>query len=52
MTKEIRLLTGRHAGARVALNAMPTLIGNDDESNIQISDWDQPAMRLSQLPPI
>lgn len=48
MTKEIRLLTGRHAGARVALNAMPTLIGNDDESNIQISDWDQPAMRLSQ----
>jgi type III secretion protein D len=48
MTKEIRLLTGRHAGARVALHAMPALIGNDDESDIQISDWDQPVMRLSR----
>jgi type III secretion protein D len=48
MTKEIRLLTGRHAGARVALHATPALIGNDDESDIQISDWDQPVMRLSR----
>jgi type III secretion protein D len=48
MTHEIRLLTGRHAGARVALNAMPALIGNDEESDIQISDWDQPVMRLSR----
>ncbi|HVW50442.1 MAG TPA: HrpD5 family protein [Trinickia sp.] len=46
MTKEIRLLTGRHAGARVTLNAMPTVIGNDEQSDIQISDWDQPAMQV------
>lgn len=46
MTKEIRLLTGRHAGARVTLNAMPTVIGNDEESDIQISDWDQSAMQV------
>jgi type III secretion protein D len=48
MTKEIRLLTGRHAGARVALKATPSLIGNDEDADIQISDWDQPAMRLSR----
>lgn len=46
MTKEIRLLTGRHAGARVTLNALPTVIGNDEESDIQISDWDQRAMQV------
>jgi len=48
MTKEIRLLTGRHAGARVTLNALPTVIGNDEQSDIQISDWDQPAMQVIQ----
>ncbi|PMS22057.1 hypothetical protein C0Z18_05945 [Trinickia dabaoshanensis] len=46
MTKEIRLLTGRHAGARVTLNALPTVIGNDEQSDIQISDWDQHAMQV------
>ena len=46
MTKELRLLTGRHAGARVTLNAMPTVIGSDEQSDIQISDWDQPAMQV------
>jgi type III secretion protein D len=46
MTKEIRLLTGRHAGARVTLNAMPTVIGNDEAADIQISDWDQPSMQV------
>lgn len=48
MTKELRLLTGRHAGARVTLNAMPTVIGNDEEADIQISDWDQRAMQAMQ----
>ncbi|RDV00444.1 HrpD5 family protein [Trinickia dinghuensis] len=47
MTKEIRLLTGRHAGARIKLNPTLTRIGNDDEAEIQISDWDQPTMQLS-----
>lgn len=48
MTKEIRLLTGRHAGARIKLNPTQMRIGNDDEAEIQISDWDQPTMLLSQ----
>ncbi|TKC91524.1 hypothetical protein FAZ69_03460 [Trinickia terrae] len=47
MTKEIRLLTGRHAGARIKLNPTLTRIGNDDAADIQISDWDLPAMHLS-----
>ncbi|WP_118182910.1 HrpD5 family protein [Paraburkholderia phosphatilytica] len=47
MTKEIRLLTGRHAGARIKLNPTLTRIGHDDEADIQISDWDLPAMQLS-----
>lgn len=48
MTKEIRLLTGRHAGARIELISTLTRIGNDSEAEIQISDWDQPTMQLSQ----
>lgn len=48
MTKEIRLLTGRHAGARIKLEPTQMRIGSDDEAHIQISDWDQPAMQLSQ----
>lgn len=48
MTKEIRLLTGRHAGARIKLTSAHTRIGNDGEAEIQISDWDQPTMQLSQ----
>lgn len=48
MTKEIRLLTGRHAGARIKLATTLMRIGNDDAADIQISDWDQPAMQLSQ----
>ncbi|GLU31328.1 HrpD5 family protein [Trinickia caryophylli] len=47
MTKEIRLLTGRHAGARIKLNPTLTHIGNDDEADIQISDWTMPTMQLS-----
>lgn len=48
MTKEIRLLTGRHAGARIKLHSTSMLIGAGDEAQIQISDWDQPAMQLHQ----
>lgn len=47
MTKEIRLLTGRHAGARIKLNPTQTHIGNDDEADIQISDWNLPTMELN-----
>jgi type III secretion protein D len=47
MTREIRLLTGRHAGARIKLNPTHTHIGNDDEADIQISDWNLPTMELS-----
>ncbi|SDI40035.1 HrpD5 family protein [Paraburkholderia phenazinium] len=47
MTKEIRLLTGRHAGARIKLNPTQTRIGNDHEADLQISDWTLPMMELS-----
>ncbi|VWB88482.1 HrpD5 family protein [Burkholderia lata] len=47
MTKEIRFLTGRHAGARLQLSPTLTRIGNDDEADIQISDWNMPTMKLS-----
>ena len=47
MTQEIRLLTGRHAGARLKLDPTHTHIGNDDEADIQISDWNMPTMELS-----
>jgi len=47
MTKEIRLLTGRHAGARIKLNPTHTHIGNGDEADIQISDWNLPTMELN-----
>ena len=47
MTREIRLLTGRHAGARIKLDPTHTHIGNDDEAEIQISDWNMPTMKLS-----
>jgi len=47
MTKEIRLLTGRHAGARIKFNPTQMRIGNDDEADILIRDWDQPTMQIS-----
>lgn len=47
MTREIRLLTGRHAGGRIKLDPTHTHIGNDDEAEIQISDWNLPTMELS-----
>ncbi len=47
MTKEIRLLTGRHAGARIKFNPTQMRIGNDDDADIQIRDWDQPIMQIN-----
>lgn len=46
MTKEIRLLTGRHAGARIKFHTTQMRIGNDDEADIQIRDWDPPSMQM------
>ncbi|WP_157288329.1 HrpD5 family protein [Uliginosibacterium gangwonense] len=40
MSKEIRVLTGLHAGARLALQSGIQHIGKGDDAKIRISDWD------------
>lgn len=37
--KEIRILTGVHAGARLALQPGPQCLGKDNDAKIRISDW-------------
>lgn len=37
--KSLRILTGQHAGAQLCLTNNSLRIGNDDEADIQISDW-------------
>lgn len=37
--KSLRILTGQHAGAQLTLSNDLQRIGNDDEADIQISDW-------------
>lgn len=40
MSKEIRILTGLHAGARLSLGAGIQCIGKDNNAKVRISDWD------------
>ncbi|SDX05203.1 type III secretion protein D [Collimonas sp. OK242] len=47
MKKQIRVLTGRHSGAVINLANGDTTIGCDAKSEIQISDWNAPAMLLT-----
>ncbi|HWW07914.1 HrpD5 family protein [Collimonas sp.] len=47
MKKQIRVLTGRHSGAVINLANGDTTIGCDARSEIQISDWNAPAMLLT-----
>ncbi|WP_211461670.1 HrpD5 family protein [Collimonas silvisoli] len=47
MKKQIRVLTGRHSGAVIGLANGDTTIGCDAKSEIQISDWNAPAMLLT-----
>ncbi|AEK64170.1 HrpD5 family protein [Collimonas fungivorans] len=47
MNKQIRVLTGHHSGAVINLAIGDTTVGCDAGSEIQISDWDAPAMLLT-----
>ncbi|MEM4985765.1 HrpD5 family protein [Collimonas sp. H4R21] len=47
MKKQIRVLTGHHSGAVINLANGDTTIGCDARSEIQISDWNAPAMLLT-----
>ena len=46
MRTELRILTGRHAGARVLLDSQQLTIGSDDDADIQITDWSDDALIL------
>lgn len=39
MSKEIRILTGLHAGARLSLDTGIQCIGKDNNAKVRISDW-------------
>lgn len=44
--KRIRILTGKHAGASLDLNAGSYSIGADSDDDISITDWTTPQLRL------
>jgi type III secretion protein D len=46
MKKEIRVLTGRHAGARLELSQRMYRIGRGSNADIQITDWHRDDMEL------
>ena len=46
MEKEIRILTGLHAGARMRLAEGNWRIGNEDSADVQITDWQHAAVTL------
>ncbi|MDH0868420.1 HrpD5 family protein [Mitsuaria sp. GD03876] len=45
--KQLRILTGRHAGVQLRLTRRQYRIASDEEADLQISDWDQPALVLT-----
>jgi len=47
MSKELRILTGFHAGARIQLNPTPMSIGKDTTADILIQDWSEGTMQLA-----
>lgn len=49
MTKQIRILTGCHAGARLDLHHGVWRLGNDIDADIQISDWQGEPMVIACL---
>lgn len=44
--KQLRILTGVHAGAQLALKRPQYRVGSDDEADVQISDWSDAPMTL------
>ena len=47
MSKELRILTGFHAGARIQLNPTTMSIGQDATADILIQDWNEGTMQLA-----
>jgi type III secretion protein D len=47
MTKELRILTGFHAGARIQLNPATMSIGAETTADILIQDWNEGTMQLA-----
>lgn len=47
MSKELRILTGFHAGARIKLNPTPMSIGAQAQADILIQDWNEGTMELA-----
>jgi type III secretion protein D len=47
MDKELRILTGFHAGARIKLNPTTMSIGKDTTADILIQDWSEGTMQLA-----
>ncbi len=47
MTKELRILTGFHAGARIKLNPTTMSIGAEATADILIQDWIEGTMQLA-----
>lgn len=45
--KQLRILTGRHAGARIRLTHRHCTLGAGDDTDVQISDWKQQTVTLT-----
>ncbi|KTF30149.1 HrpD5 family protein [Xanthomonas translucens] len=46
MNAEIRILTGRHAGARIPLSPGRYQLGPEDNADLQLTDWTGPSLTL------
>ncbi len=44
--KQLRILTGQHAGVQLRLTRRSYRIASDDEADLQITDWTQPPLLL------
>lgn len=44
--KQLRILTGQHAGVQLRLTRQHYRIASDDEADLQITDWTQPPLLL------
>lgn len=45
--KQLRILTGRHAGAQLRLTQSRYGIARDDDADVQITDWNTPPLLLT-----
>ncbi|QDI02687.1 type III secretion protein HrpD [Xanthomonas cerealis pv. cerealis] len=46
MNAEIRILTGRHAGARITLSPGRYQLGREEDADLQLTDWTGPSLTL------